>query len=182
MLVIFEEVECRWSRKDGHTWRSRTDGHKFFGVRVPKQRNGHISLCAIRQPRRCQANRNSGERWRIGVSQPQQRTAAKALQSALAAFPRTTTPELESKWQARAATQANRAPAPEATFEAARVRVSKLEAAIEPASNGRNNSSTVRRSESRIWTELEKRSPRSDALPRHPIFRISSGGSTKRTS
>ena len=50
--------------------------------------------------------------------------------------PRTATPELESKWheacdQAQAATQAKRALVPEAMCEAARVKVSKLEAAIE---------------------------------------------------
>ena len=62
-----------------------------------------------------------GERWRNGVSQPQQHTAAQALQPALAALD----PEdgnaragIEAalkrvKDQAQAATQANRAPVPE---------------------------------------------------------------------
>ena len=78
------------------------------------------------------------ERWRNGVAQTQH-SAAKALESALAALD----PEdgnaragIEAalkrvKDQAQAATQANRAQVPEAMFEAARVRVSKLEAAIE---------------------------------------------------
>ena len=77
--------------------------------------------------------------WRNGVSQPQQNTAAQALQSALAVLG----PEDSNaragievalkrvKDQAQAATQAKRAPVPEVMFEAARVKVLKLEAAIE---------------------------------------------------
>ena len=77
-------------------------------------------------------------RWRNGVSQLQQHTAAQALQSALAALG----PEdgnarvgIESalkrvKDQAQAATQAQRALVPEAMFDAERIIVSKLEAAI----------------------------------------------------
>ena len=77
-------------------------------------------------------------RWRNGVSQPQQHTTAQVLQSALAALgPEDSNARAGNevalkrvKDQAQAAKE-KRAPVPEAMFEAARVNVSKLEAAIE---------------------------------------------------
>ena len=140
MLVWFflKDVECRWFGRDGPTWRSPTDGHKFFGVRDPQQRNGHISLCATRQPRRCLANRNPGDVGGTESLSHNSNTAAQVLQSALALGPEdgNTRVGIEAavkrvKDQTPAATQAKRALVPEAMFEAARVRVSKLEAAIE---------------------------------------------------
>ena len=69
-------------RKGWTDMKSRTDGYKFFGSKTQWPHQSARNSSAAQVPVKPQFR----GRWRDGVSQPQQHTAAQALQSALAAL------------------------------------------------------------------------------------------------